>query len=294
LARIEELMKLIKDLQAKLQTARGEVADLIASTAEEGAENDDVRKVQELLASDPTLFSGRPTGFFGPMTRQAIMRFQERYGLEQTGRLDEATREAMNELRKERKNGMMPPGLLQSATAKERVRARLQEKWGNCDFTRPIRDQKCERIKMSDNDDSWSQEEKMKAARVALARAQARLNALERILDRRDYDRRITNMLVEKAQKRLRDARAKLREAQVALSRDPEKAEDLAEAAEDLVDEGAEAVDVEEVVDEAADEAEQAAERDTDEDDDEDESDDDDDSDTDDDEEDEEDEEEDN
>ncbi len=287
LAQIEQLMKLIVTLQAQLKTAQGDLSDAIKAGLEEGMEDDDIKKVQELLASDPALYpNGQVTGYFGPMTREALKRFQGRYGLEVTGKLDEATREAIKELRKERIQGRIPPGLLQSQAARERVRDKLKEKWGDCDFTRPLREQKCERVKDrrdddSDNDDVEDEDDDSltdgQKARLAIARAEARLKALERILDRRDYDRTISSILINKAQERLREARAKLRAASIALATDPAEAEELAEDAEELVEEGAEAVDEEEVVDEAGDEVMEESEDDEDDEDDNDEEDDEDD-----------------
>ena len=147
--KIQELMKLIADLQAKLNAAKGEVKELVADL-EEGAEGDDIKKVQEVLATDPSIFGAKPTGYFGPVTREALKKFQERYGLEVTGKLDEGTREAIMELRKD---GVVPPGILKSQEAKDRIKARLQDKWGDCDFTRPVRAALCEKVKDRDKGD---------------------------------------------------------------------------------------------------------------------------------------------
>ena len=100
LAKIQDLMKLIADLQAKLAEVRGEVQELTKDLAL-GASDEDVKKAQEILASDPALFGVKPTGYFGPLTESAVKKFQERYGLPVTGVLDEGTREVMKELRKE-------------------------------------------------------------------------------------------------------------------------------------------------------------------------------------------------
>ena len=130
-AKIEQLMKLITELKGKLSAAQGQVQELMSNLSE-GAQGDDVLKAQEILASDPAVFKVKPTGYFGPMTKEAIKKFQERYGLPVTGELDEATRAALQELRKERKDGMVPPGLIKSDEVKDKIKARLQEKWGDC------------------------------------------------------------------------------------------------------------------------------------------------------------------
>ncbi len=47
-----------------------------------GAQGDDVKKLQEMLAQDPdTGFNAKATGFFGPMTARAMVKFQTRMGI---------------------------------------------------------------------------------------------------------------------------------------------------------------------------------------------------------------------
>ncbi len=47
-----------------------------------GSQGDDVRKLQEMLAADPsTGFTASATGFFGPMTAKAMMHFQMNNGI---------------------------------------------------------------------------------------------------------------------------------------------------------------------------------------------------------------------
>ena len=54
----------------------------IARNLSVGARGDDVRSIQELLAHDSESgFVGTSTGFFGPMTAQAMMRFQKMHGI---------------------------------------------------------------------------------------------------------------------------------------------------------------------------------------------------------------------
>lgn len=60
----------------------GQVAKTMCITInrdlEEGDSGDDVRTIQDLLASDPAYgFTVAPTGFFGELTAHALMRFQE-------------------------------------------------------------------------------------------------------------------------------------------------------------------------------------------------------------------------
>lgn len=51
-----------------------------------GSRGDDVKALQEFLASDPTVYpEGEATGFFGALTRKAVQRFQEKHGIAKTG-----------------------------------------------------------------------------------------------------------------------------------------------------------------------------------------------------------------
>lgn len=48
----------------------------------QGSQGDDVKKIQELLIMDPESgFTGGATGFFGPLTARAMMKFQMRMGI---------------------------------------------------------------------------------------------------------------------------------------------------------------------------------------------------------------------
>jgi hypothetical protein len=47
-----------------------------------GSQGDDVKKLQELLASDSSSgFTANPNGFFGPMTQRAMMHYQMEHGI---------------------------------------------------------------------------------------------------------------------------------------------------------------------------------------------------------------------
>ncbi len=71
----------------------------IESQLDFGETNADVTSLQEFLASDSTLYpQGRVTGYYGSLTKAAVMRFQGRYGLAQVGRVGPMTRDKINEL----------------------------------------------------------------------------------------------------------------------------------------------------------------------------------------------------
>ena len=88
---LQSLMKQIQELQAKLATLQVQVADVhetLRTDLREGMTDDDIARVQELLASDPELYpEGYVTGYFGSLTSAALERFQARYDLEVTGLL---------------------------------------------------------------------------------------------------------------------------------------------------------------------------------------------------------------
>jgi peptidoglycan hydrolase-like protein with peptidoglycan-binding domain len=73
-----------------------------------GVKNQDVTKLQIFLARDPSLYpEGLVTGYFGPLTKQAVIRFQEKYTDEilkplalshGTGFVGSATLKKLNEL----------------------------------------------------------------------------------------------------------------------------------------------------------------------------------------------------
>lgn len=246
LAKIQDLMKLIADLQAKLSAARGEIQEL-AADLREGAQGDDVKKVQEILASDPSLFSVAPTGYFGPLTKAALIKFQVKFGLAPTGELDAETRAVMKEFRAERKNGMVPAGLATSAAAHDRVKARLQAKWGDCVWGEKFRASDCkkghDKDKVKDHDDDEDEDDDDNAtttraeAQDAIEEAKEAIADLEAdIAEMEDDDADADD--IEDAEEMLHDAEEKLMEAEEAFEDgDYEEAEEAAEEALEILGE---------------------------------------------------------
>jgi ABC-type transport system substrate-binding protein len=77
-----------------------------------GSQGKEVEELQRCLAKDPEIYSGEITGYFGPKTKGAVIKFQEKYkkdilepfGLESgNGIVKEKTREKLNEFCFERK-----------------------------------------------------------------------------------------------------------------------------------------------------------------------------------------------
>lgn len=68
-----------------------------------GMKGDDVKHLQEILASDSDNFSKEMvTGFFGPITEDALKHFQKRFGITPSGVVGPATMEKLNDLLDER------------------------------------------------------------------------------------------------------------------------------------------------------------------------------------------------
>lgn len=131
---IQSLMKQVESLQKQLTQVREELKDNLR----EGVTDEDVKKIQEMLATDSDLYPrGIVSGYFGPLTKDALKRFQARHELALTGEVDAATKKLMLEYFKERKNGKFPAGLLNAPGIAKKIRDRLQEKDGeysiNCD-----------------------------------------------------------------------------------------------------------------------------------------------------------------
>ncbi len=276
MAKIQDLMKLIADLQAKLTEARGEVKDLVEDL-KVGAEGDDVKEIQEILASDPTLLGAKPTGYYGPLTEAAIKKFQERYGLPVTGVVDEATREVMKELKMEKKDGKVPPGLVKSDEVKARIKDRLQAKWGDCIWGEKFRASDCKKGKGDDMDDDEDGEDSTDDdddtevtrddARRAVVDAQNELNTFRDSIDDMEDDD-ATEEEIDEALDTLKEAQKKMVEARRALARrDFEKAyESSQEVLETLDGEDDDSDDESEDEDEDSDEDEEDEDDDEDED----------------------------
>lgn len=102
MATITALDQQIASLKAQLDSLQQQTQDIkeqLARTLSMGAQGDDVKTIQVLLASDPTLYpEGMVTGYFGVLTSKAIKRFQERYGIEAVGFVGPKTLKKINEL----------------------------------------------------------------------------------------------------------------------------------------------------------------------------------------------------
>lgn len=147
---IKALMAKVDELQKQLATIRGEIKEVLRSGIAEGIEGDDVKKIQELLATDPSIYpQGKVTGYFGPLTKDAIKRFQEKHGLSVTGTIDDETKALLEEYLKERYGDKIPAGLLRAPGIMKKVEDRFLH---GCD-TKKAMGPLCKKLKDKSEDD---------------------------------------------------------------------------------------------------------------------------------------------
>lgn len=126
----EQIAQLIAQIEAlteqieSLRQAKGEVKETVKEIKTTlklirrlryGMKGEDVELLQEILATDPDVYpEGLITGYFGPLTRNAVKRFQKIAGIEQVGVVGPKTLARINELLEEGagESGKVPPGLL--------------------------------------------------------------------------------------------------------------------------------------------------------------------------------------
>lgn len=120
---IQTLLAQIETLQKKLAEIKGEIRVIIKDGLREGMTDADIEDIQELLATDPAIYpEGRITGFFGPMTKEAIKRFQTRHELAATGEINAETRELLEKYLGERFGDKIPAGLLRAPGIMKKVK----------------------------------------------------------------------------------------------------------------------------------------------------------------------------
>ncbi len=88
-------------LLRQLRTQQDQVKQTLALIGDlrEGMTSEEVKALQELLAADPSVYpEGIISGFFGPLTKNAVKRFQAKNGIDQLGIVGPKTRQKLNEL----------------------------------------------------------------------------------------------------------------------------------------------------------------------------------------------------
>ena len=120
LKQIQTLLTQVKTLQDQITTLNNQRGQLqtelretmqLTRTLTLGMTGDDVKLLQEMLATDPEIYPERlVTGFFGPLTERAVKRFQKKNGFEEVGFLGPKTRARINGLVAST-SAALPPGL---------------------------------------------------------------------------------------------------------------------------------------------------------------------------------------
>lgn len=121
---VEQLQERVTELRAQIE-GQAEVNESVTSAAdtinrfteemERGDEGDEVRRLQEFLASSEEIYpEGLTTGYYGPLTESAVARLQARLNLPSVGNLNEQTRNRINDLLENGagNSGVVPQGLL--------------------------------------------------------------------------------------------------------------------------------------------------------------------------------------
>lgn len=131
LEQLAKLTTLFNTLKAQMMGVQSQIKE-VKEGLREGTSGDDVKDIQEFLASDSSIYpAGLKTGFFGPMTAEAIKRFQTKNSLEVTGTINTETKLALDTLMKERHDeGRLPIGLMMTSTTKNHFEDRLREHCG--------------------------------------------------------------------------------------------------------------------------------------------------------------------
>ena len=271
---LQSLMQQVEDLQARLAELRGEIHETIAEGLEEGMTHDDIREIQELLATDKDIYpEGLTTGYFGRLTSQALRRFQERFDLEVTGTLTDETREALAALKEDRRknSGRVAPGLLHAPGLKDKFTKRLRLHCKD-DAVSDRRGHFCDRYDFKfdhdeddehdhdehdhDDDDEHEEDEGNveEAAEEQIDSAQAAIDFLEAALDEANAD----DDGVEEAEEALESALEYLALAEEKFDNDMfEEAEAKADKAEDEALEGIEELGLDYEEDEEGDDDEE-------------------------------------
>lgn len=112
-AQIQAMLTQIQALQNQIQTLKTAQAKVASSSTDvletlsllrnlrEGMSGDDVKALQAILSSDPSIYQGDITGFFGKKTLESLKKFQKKHGFETVGFAGPKTIKKLNELIKE-------------------------------------------------------------------------------------------------------------------------------------------------------------------------------------------------
>lgn len=121
-----------------------------------GSSGEEVKLLQKILASDPTLYpEGLVTGFFGSLTEQAVKRLQAKFKIEQVGAVGPQTLARINEiLALAGVTGDVPADLLNS-----RVEIKIEIKDGKEEVKIEIKNDNSGKGSDDDEDDDADEDE---------------------------------------------------------------------------------------------------------------------------------------
>lgn len=82
--------------EISLDQRKVELRYIFTKTLTEGSESSEVRQLQLVLKAFQLFTTASPTGYFGPVTKSAVISYQHKKGIPETGSVDSATRERLN------------------------------------------------------------------------------------------------------------------------------------------------------------------------------------------------------
>ena len=121
LATLQSLIARVHQLQQQILGVQSQVGNLLNSNYQMGSSSPEIKKIQELLASDSSIYpQGITSGYFGSLTSAAISRFQQKNGLPVTGTLDTATK-ALLQTYLNQATSTIPSGFLSNGDVQSEV-----------------------------------------------------------------------------------------------------------------------------------------------------------------------------
>jgi hypothetical protein len=129
LKQLQSLQQQVESLQSQIKQTKKQVREPLNAELREGVRNDDVRKVQEVLSTDEAIYPEKlVTGYYGPLTKAAVRRLQQRFDLPVTGDVNEDTRQYLEELLQDKFGDRVPPGLLKAPGIQKKVEVRIKNR----------------------------------------------------------------------------------------------------------------------------------------------------------------------
>jgi len=99
IATLQAQLQAINETKKQIQTTQQEIKGTLCLTAQlrEGMTGDEIKTLQEILATDSDIYpQGIISGYFGKLTKQALIRFQLKHGVEGVGETGPQTRKILN------------------------------------------------------------------------------------------------------------------------------------------------------------------------------------------------------